>query len=80
MLSDLIDADQVAEVLGISGGTKAVSVYRAKYDTFPEPVLAREDTGRCALWYRPHVEAWLATHTTRPRRRPDEDVAPPPVT
>lgn len=78
-MADLLDADQVAKVLGISGGPKAVSVYRAKYDTFPEPLRVGEN-GRCALWYRPHVEAWLATHTTRPRRRPDEDVAPPPVT
>jgi len=51
---ELIDSVGVAAILGLAN-YRAVSVYRARYDDFPEPVLV---TGRCLLWRRPDVEAW----------------------
>jgi len=51
---DLIDAAQVAELLGLSS-RKAVPVYRRRYADFPEPVLVRE---RCIFWHRPDIEQW----------------------
>lgn len=53
---DLLDSGQVAEMLGLST-FRAVSEYRRRYDTFPEPVIDRE---RCKLWARQDIEAWQA--------------------
>lgn len=55
-IDDLLDAAQVADLLGLSS-PNAVSVYHRRYDDFPAPVLA-PTSGRCQLWYRPEVEAW----------------------
>ena len=55
-IDDLLDADQVAELLGLSSRT-AVSVYRRRYGDFPEPVLDR-GTGKCRFWLRADVEQW----------------------
>ncbi|WCO66818.1 hypothetical protein PO878_20200 [Iamia majanohamensis] len=55
-LDDLLDAEQVAEVLGLSS-RGAVSVYRRRYSDFPAPVLERS-SGRCQLWARADVVAW----------------------
>jgi predicted DNA-binding transcriptional regulator AlpA len=51
---DLIDATQVAEIIGITnpGG---VSVYRRRYGDFPAPIVEK---GRCVLWRRQDVGAW----------------------
>jgi predicted DNA-binding transcriptional regulator AlpA len=56
--NDLTDAQGVAELLGLSARS-AVSVYRARYDDFPEPVLDL-GRGRPMLWLRADVEAWAA--------------------
>lgn len=56
-LGDLLDADEVAEILGLSS-RGAVSVYRKRYEDFPEPVLIRQ-SGRCQFWLRQTVEAWI---------------------
>jgi predicted DNA-binding transcriptional regulator AlpA len=51
---DLIDAGEVASLLGLSDRT-AISVYRSRYRDFPLPVV---DKGRTKLWHRPAVEKW----------------------
>lgn len=55
-LDDLLDAEEVAAVLGLSS-YRAVHVYRRRYDAFPEPAVTK---GRCLLWLRADVEAWAA--------------------
>ena len=55
-VDDLLDADQVAEALGLSSRT-AVSVYRKRYIDFPDPVLDR-GTGKCRFWLRGEIESW----------------------
>jgi predicted DNA-binding transcriptional regulator AlpA len=57
-LDDLLDADQVASLLGLSS-RGAVSVYRTRYEDFPQPVVRRA-SGRCQLWLRSDIEAWAA--------------------
>lgn len=52
--ADLIDATEVAEMLGLSH-RNSVSVYRQRHDDFPEPVVIKS---RCLLWIRADVEAW----------------------
>lgn len=54
--ADLIDAQTVAEVLGLAS-RGAVSVYRSRYDDFPTPVIDM-GKGRPMLWLRSDVEAW----------------------
>ena len=51
---DLIDANEVAAVLGLAQRT-SVAVYRSRYDSFPEPVVEKS---RCVLWLRADIEAW----------------------
>lgn len=58
---DLIDAQVIAEMLGLSH-RRAVSTYRGRYDDFPDPVVDM-GTGRCLLWLRPEVEAWAAARS-----------------
>lgn len=55
-LDDLLDASDVAGLIGLANAT-SVSVYRARYDDFPGPVWASRG-GRCQLWLRPEVEKW----------------------
>jgi len=55
-LNDLLDAEQVADLLGLSS-RGAVSVYRRRYESFPAPVLER-NSGRCQLWLRGDVVGW----------------------
>jgi predicted DNA-binding transcriptional regulator AlpA len=53
---DLIDTHEIAALLGLSS-PRAVSVYRSRYATFPQPLIDR-GTGRCLLWLRADVETW----------------------
>jgi predicted DNA-binding transcriptional regulator AlpA len=55
---DLIDASEVAEILGLSS-PRAVSVYRRRYESFPAPFVAKA-SGQCVLWLRADIEAWAA--------------------
>ena len=55
-LDDLLDPTQVATLLGLSS-RGAVSVYRRRYESFPDPVLARA-SGSCQFWLRQDVESW----------------------
>lgn len=59
--AELVDATEVARMLGLSR-RNAVSVYRSRYDDFPEPVVDL-GKGRCVLWLRRDIERW---HNRRP--------------
>jgi predicted DNA-binding transcriptional regulator AlpA len=59
---DLIDATEVAALLGLSH-RNSVSVYRGRYDDFPEPVVVKS---RCLLWLRADIEAWAGRAVDRP--------------
>ncbi len=56
-LDDLLEASQVAELLGLSKAT-AVSVYQHRYEDFPVPVLASA-SGRCQFWLRQEIQGWI---------------------
>ena len=58
---DLVDAGEVAEILGLSS-RNAVSVYRSRYSDFPEAVI---DRGTCRLWSRSAVQTWSTTRAHR---------------
>jgi predicted DNA-binding transcriptional regulator AlpA len=68
---DLVDARDVAEILGLSHPS-AVSVYQHRYEDMPRPVLDL-GRGRAKLWLRTEVERWSAdlasAGRTRPKRR-----------
>ena len=53
---DLIDAHEVAAVLGLSS-RNSVSTYRRRYPDMPQPVINRGN-GRTMLWVRKDIEAW----------------------
>ena len=65
---DLIDANDVAALLGLSH-RNTVSQYLIKYRDMPRPVI---DLGpkRPRLWLRPEIEAWLARRGPVRRGRP----------
>ena len=54
--ANLIDAQTVAEILGLSRRS-SVSVYRMRYQDFPRPVVDM-GAGRCLLWLRGDIEVW----------------------
>ena len=54
--ADLVDASEVAEILGLSS-PRSVAVYRARYLDFPQPAVNKA-SGKCVLWIRAAVEAW----------------------
>ena len=53
---DLIDSQGVAGLLELSD-KRAISVYRARYNDFPQPVIDM-GAGRCLLWRRQDIEQW----------------------
>jgi predicted DNA-binding transcriptional regulator AlpA len=53
---DLVDAQGVAELLGLSQRT-AVSVYQRRYPDMPGPVVILS-RGRTRLWLRSEIIAW----------------------
>lgn len=55
-LEDLIDAVEVAEILGLARRT-AVSVYQDRYPDMPRPVIDL-GPGRPRLWLKPDIEDW----------------------
>ena len=57
-LDDLIDATEVAHILGLSRAG-AVSVYQARYSSMPRPVFDR-GSNRAKLWLRPEIEEWCS--------------------
>lgn len=64
-LTDLLNASEVAEVLGLSQRS-AVGTYRSRYPSFPEPVMVK---GTCVLWHRPEVEAWMKARQDNPPKK-----------
>ena len=65
---DLIDAHEVAEILGLVH-RHAVSVYQQRYGDMPRPVVDL-GRGRPKLWLRPEIERWAAHQTAAGRTRP----------
>jgi len=61
VLSDLIDATDVAQILGLSRAT-SVYVYLQRYEDMPHPVVDRGPK-RAKLWLRSEIEAWLRTRS-----------------
>ena len=57
--ADLLDAGEVAEMLGLSR-RQAVSTYRARYSDFPQPIVTKA-SGKCVLWLRAEIEAWAGS-------------------
>ena len=53
---DLIDAQAVAELLGLAQRT-SVSVYQRRYTDMPRPVVDL-GRGRCKLWRRSEIVQW----------------------
>jgi hypothetical protein len=68
-LDDLLDADGVANLLGLAL-RNTVSVYQHRYDDMPRPVLDLGE-GRVKLWLRPEIERWAANGRTRRKPSPD---------
>jgi predicted DNA-binding transcriptional regulator AlpA len=62
---DLLDAGEVADLLGLSSRA-AVSVYRNRYEDFPPPFVEKS-SGKCILWLRRDIERWVQKH---PRQQP----------
>lgn len=58
---DLVDAHEVAELLGLSHAN-SVSGYQRRYRHMPRPVIDL-GRGRSRLWLRPEIEAWVAART-----------------
>ena len=67
-LEDLIDAHDVARILGLSQ-RNTVSQYQRRYPDMPRPVLDL-GPGRPSLWLRPHIERWHARQVELGRTRP----------
>ena len=65
-LEDLLDANGVAELLGLAH-PNTVSVYQHRYADMPRPALDL-GTGRVKLWLKPELEQWATTHPRRPGR------------
>ena len=57
-VDDLLDANGVAQVLGLSH-RNTVSVYQHRYSDMPRPVRDFGDR-RAKLWLRPEIESWAA--------------------
>jgi predicted DNA-binding transcriptional regulator AlpA len=56
---DLVDAQEVAELLGLSH-PNSVSTYQRRYLDMPRPVIDL-GAGRPKLWLRPQVQSWMDT-------------------
>ena len=65
---DLIDANGVAELLGLSH-RNSVSLYQRRYSDMPRPVVELSG-GRTKLWLRPEIARWADEQVARGRTRP----------
>jgi len=70
-LDDLIDANGVAQLLGLAH-RNTVSVYQHRHEDMPRPVL-NLGNGRVKLWLGPEVERWAADQLRRTRGRRSVD-------
>jgi predicted DNA-binding transcriptional regulator AlpA len=73
LLDDLIDAHDVARILGLTH-RNTVSQYLHRYPDMPRPVLDL-GRGRPSLWLRPEIERWHARQVELGRTRPKRRVA-----
>jgi predicted DNA-binding transcriptional regulator AlpA len=64
---DLLDAQGVADVLGLSH-RNTVSQYQRRYMHMPRPAVDLGD-GRVKLWIRPEIEVWAAQQAANGRTR-----------
>jgi predicted DNA-binding transcriptional regulator AlpA len=58
-VDDLVDAHDVAELLGLAHAT-SVHLYQRRYPQMPRPVLDRGGR-RARLWLRTEITAWMKT-------------------
>lgn len=64
-VDDIVDANGVAELLGLSH-RNAVSLYQRRYEDMPRPVVIASE-GRTLLWLRSEMTAWAKqTGRTKP--------------
>lgn len=56
---DLIDASQVAKLLGLAH-RNSVSVYQQRYPDMPRPVVERSG-GMILLWLRTEIVSWASS-------------------
>jgi glutathione-regulated potassium-efflux system ancillary protein KefG len=70
-LDDLIDANGVADLLGLAH-RNTVSVYQHRYEDMPRPVL-NLGNGRVKLWLRAEIKQWAEDQAGRARRRRSVD-------
>jgi len=61
-LDDLIDATEVASILGLARAN-SVYVYQERYPDMPRPVVDRGPR-QAKLWLRPEVVAWQRARTS----------------
>ena len=61
---DLLDAQGVAELLGLAQRT-SVSVYQRRYSDMPRPVVDL-GPGRPLLWLKPEILEWVRATGRRP--------------
>ena len=59
---DLVDAQGVAELLGLAQ-RNTVSAYQRRYPAMPRPVVDL-GKGRCKLWLRSEIERWRSERLT----------------
>lgn len=64
---DLLDAQGVADVLGLSH-RNTVSQYQRRYPDMPRPVIDLGD-GRVKLWLQPEIEQWADDQAEKGRTR-----------
>ena len=67
VLEDLIDAHDVARIIGLAH-RNTVSQYQRRYLDMPRPVLDL-GPGRPSLWLRPQIERWYKRQVSRGRTR-----------
>lgn len=63
---DLIDAREVAAILGLEQ-PNSVTTYLRRYVDMPRPAIEKAG-GRLRLWLRPDVERWNRTRARRSSR------------
>ena len=59
---DLVDAQGVAELLGLAQ-RNTVSAYQRRYPAMPRPVVDLGQ-GRCKLWLKSEIERWQSERLT----------------
>ena len=64
---DLVDAQGVADILGLSH-RNTVFQYQRRYHDMPQPVVDLGE-GRVKLWLRPQIERWAIRLTAQGRTR-----------